>query len=367
MKILLFLRYYDTYVERIYKKNSYLKDLSYDQQLEFILSDFFGWPPSLMKSVQDLGHQVEILIVNVEPLQKAWAKENDFDFSTGDWKYNIPIQQVKQFKPDILWIASIFNYFGEYLGILKPFCKKIFAWTACPFPSSLNLSYINCFLTSHTNFQDYFQQHDKQCEILLPTFDKRIIDTLGEVDQDIECSFVGSLSWAHIERIRTIRELADKTAVQIWGDRSKLLSRGIIKPGFIQSYLSLYPIRHKILPSVWGMDMYSILARSRITINVHGEVASGLAGNMRMFEATGMGSLLITEDAPNIRELYEPGVEVVTYKGIENLIDIINYYIDQPRERESIAKAGQSRTFLTHSTEERSKELVEIFDRYLNS
>jgi spore maturation protein CgeB len=185
--------------------------------------------------------------------------------------------------------------------------------------------------------------------------------------RDIECSFVGGLSWAHIERIEIIRELASRTPIQIWSDYPKIISRGILQPKFWSAYLKLRSVKSRINLSVWGLDMYRVLARSKITINVHAEVASGLAGNMRMFEATGMGALLITEDAPNIERLYQPGEEVITYTNIDDLIDKIAYYIDKPQERESIAQAGQARTLKDHSTVQRSKELIELFTRYLGS
>ncbi len=365
MKILLFWSYYDKYIQHIYKQSVHLHKLSYEQQINEILADNFGWPPALAKQLEFMGHEVKIILVNVEPIQRAWANENGFDFNSKDWQYTIPFEQVKRFTPDIMWIGSMFNYFGDYLGQLKPYCEKIFAWTACPMPKTLDLSYIDCMLTSHANYQSYFKKLGKDAEILLPSFNEEILPALSNESRNIDCSFIGGLSWAHIERIKTIEKLAKQTPIQVWSEYPKLISRGIIEPKFWKAYLSLKSIKSKIQPSVWGMDMYRTLAMSKITINVHAEVASGLAGNMRMFEATGMGALLITEDAPNIGELYEPGKEVITYKSIEDLVDIINYYIEHPQERELISQAGQAKTLKDHSTIKRSKELMGIFSEYL--
>jgi hypothetical protein len=43
--------------------------------------------------------------------------------------------------------------------------------------------------------------------------------------------------------------------------------------------------------------MYRVLARSGIVVNRLGPVAEGAANNMRLFEATGAGALLLTEAA----------------------------------------------------------------------
>lgn len=365
MKIILFWSYYDDYLSRLYKVNSNLDRLSYQAQLDYILADYFGWPSALLQRVEKQGHEVKILIVNARHLQQTWAMENGCEFDVQNWQYSIPLEQVKRFSPDVLWIGSMFKYFGEYLGQIAPYCKKIFAWAACPLPKSLDLSHIDCMLTSHTNYQSYFREQGKAAERLLPSFEENILAASNIEYRDIDCGFVGGLSWAHIERIEIIKKLADKTPIQIWSDYPKFLSRGVLKPNFWNAYLKLLSVKSRMNSSVWGMDMYKILARSKITINVHADVASGLAGNIRMFESTGMGALLITEDAPNIRELYEPGKEVITYKSTEDLIELINYYIDQPQERESIAQAGQARTLKDHSTVQRSKDLIAIFTQYL--
>ncbi len=366
MKVLLFWSYYAEYSKIFYTKNTNLSKLSYQQQLDKILADNFGWPPALVKRLEQMGHNVEILLVNVEPLQLTWAEENGFEFDPKNWQYTIPAEQVKRFSPDIMWIGSMFNYFGDYLSQLKPYCKRIFAWVACPITKQLDLSDIDCILTSHSNYQSYFIEQGKASEIVLPSFEENICSGATSESRDIDCSFVGGLSWAHIERIEIIQALANKTPIQIWSDYPKFVSRGIFDPKFWNAYLKLRSVKSRLNPSVWGMDMYRVLARSKITINVHAEVASGLAGNMRMFEATGMGALLLTEDAPNIRDIYEPGEEIVTYSNVADLIDKIAYYIDRPEERKAIAQAGQARTLKDHSTVQRGKELIDIFTRYLS-
>jgi spore maturation protein CgeB len=42
--------------------------------------------------------------------------------------------------------------------------------------------------------------------------------------------------------------------------------------------------------------MFKILARSKIVINRHGTIAGNYAVNMRMYEATGSGAMLVTEN-----------------------------------------------------------------------
>jgi spore maturation protein CgeB len=365
MKIVLFWHYYQQYIDQLYKTNIDLSDLGYEQQLDFILKDYFGWPPALVKRIgeQD-GYEVKILIVNAQQLQQTWARENGSKFDRS-WEYDIPLDQVKQFGPDIIWIGSMFNYFGEYLNKLRAHSHKIFAWMGYPPPPSLNLTAVDCVLTSHSNFKEYYINRGQCCEILLPAFEPRIVDNFLEIERNIECSFIGSLSYRHLQRMTVLKKLVSQTPIQIWSKLPNLSPQGLFQPKFIRGYLAMGSVRAKMNPSVWGLEMYRVLKRSQTTINVHLDDAAGLAGNIRMFEATGMGALLITEDAPNIDKLYKSGEEVIGYTSIDDLIDKIAYYIDNPQERELIARAGQARTLKDHNTIQRSKELIEIFNMYL--
>ncbi|ABW28603.1 glycosyltransferase family protein [Acaryochloris marina] len=365
MRLTLFWSFYQGYLESFYESHPQLEERTYQYQVNLLLSDYFGWPPALAKKLECLGYEVQILIVNAEPLQYKWAEENGFHF-TKNWQYEIAYEQVRQFQPEILWIGSMFNFYGDYLQTLRQICRKVFAWIACPISPSLNLSGIDCVLTSHINFRDSFRRQGQASERLFPAFEPNILNLLDNVKSDIDCSFIGNLTWAHLKRIQVLKQLSKQTPIRIWGNRPTLLSKGLLKKGYIRTLLEANSLRTNIQSSIWGMEMYRILARSCMTVNVHGEVAGGIAGNIRMFEATGVGTLLITENSPNIRELFDPNKEVVVYDTINDLVDKINYYIQYPRQALKIAKAGQLKTLESHTTSYRSEQLAKIFNLYIS-
>jgi spore maturation protein CgeB len=365
MKLVLFWAFYKKYLDFFYSKHQGLAALPYQQQLDILLSDNFGWPPALMRRLAEQGHDVEILVVNAQPLQKAWAQENGVAFDT-TWQFDIPLHQIRLFQPDIVWIGSMFQYFREnYLSQLKNNCQKLFAWIACPFPKNIVLEPLDCIITSHANFQTQFVEWGKPSELLLPAFESNILTNLSHPPQDIDCSFIGSFTYGHLKRMQVLKRLVKDTPITLWSDPPKFLSRGLFSLKFIQGYLSMGTVRQRMQPSVWGMDMYHTLARSKICINVHIDVAGGLAGNIRMFEVTGAGSLLLTENAPNLQDLFEPNQEVAVYNNTDELIEKIRYYLAAPQECQAIAAAGQKRTLTHHSTLQRSHELIEIFHKYL--
>ena len=70
---------------------------------------------------------------------------------------------------------------------------------------------------------------------------------------------------------------------------------------------------------------------------------------MRLYEATGVGSLLLTDEGANLSELFEPGREVVTYADVDDLVEKARHYLAHDEERRAIASAGQARTLRDHT------------------
>jgi spore maturation protein CgeB len=98
---------------------------------------------------------------------------------------------------------------------------------------------------------------------------------------------------------------------------------------------------------------------------LHINVAGKFADNMRLFEATGMGTLLITDWKENLHKMFELGKEVIAYRTAEECVDLIQYYLEHDKEREAIACEGQERTLREHTCYQRMKELVELVGKYL--
>jgi spore maturation protein CgeB len=93
-------------------------------------------------------------------------------------------------------------------------------------------------------------------------------------------------------------------------------------------------------------------------VNRHIDAAEGHANNMRLYEATGSGALLLTDRGSNLHELFEPGREVVVYEGASDLADKAAHYLAHDDERRAIAAAGQARTLSDHTYARRMEQLA---------
>jgi spore maturation protein CgeB len=111
--------------------------------------------------------------------------------------------------------------------------------------------------------------------------------------------------------------------------------------------------------------MYRVLASSRITLNRHIDVAEGQANNMRLYEATGSGALLVTDRARMLDELFDPGAEVVAYADEDDLVQQVTRLMADDESRLRIAEAGQARTLAEHSYRDRMRELEAMLEERL--
>ena len=111
--------------------------------------------------------------------------------------------------------------------------------------------------------------------------------------------------------------------------------------------------------------MFSVLRRSSITLNHHIDIAEAYAGNVRLFEATGCGCLLITDWKKNLHEMFEPGREVVAYRTDQECVELVQYYLEHQDEANTIARAGQQRVLRDHTFHCRMQQLSNIVERYM--
>lgn len=112
------------------------------------------------------------------------------------------------------------------------------------------------------------------------------------------------------------------------------------------------------------MQMYQALANSEMTLNFHIDVAIGFSGNMRMYEATGCGALLITEYNDGIERLFIPDKEIITYKNLDDLIEKIKYFQTHPDEASKIVKAGQEACVNRYGYDKRILDFEAIINKY---
>ncbi|PKN76346.1 MAG: hypothetical protein CVU52_05205 [Deltaproteobacteria bacterium HGW-Deltaproteobacteria-10] len=144
---------------------------------------------------------------------------------------------------------------------------------------------------------------------------------------------------------------------QCYGNRatviSELKNRGIA----VKAYGIGWPDGH--LPTEEMVKMYS---RSKINLGFGG--VSGFRDTFcikgRDFEIPMSGGLYLTEDHPELGFAFHPGEEILTYTGIDDLVNKIRYYLANPAAAEAIRKKGRERCLREHTWEMRFAKIFHI-------
>ena len=85
--------------------------------------------------------------------------------------------------------------------------------------------------------------------------------------------------------------------------------------------------------------MFRILGRSRITLNTHITASESSTGNIRLFEATGIGTCLVTDWKEDLKDLFELESEVVAYRSPDECSEKVRWLLDNPERCREIAAA----------------------------
>jgi spore maturation protein CgeB len=373
MKILIVDTYYPAFLAHFYAQQNDLAESAYESQLQALLNACLGTSDFYSRHLNELGCEAQDIVANCVPLQQAWAVANKMPLSQlalkvpyrlfrvpmlGNFLAGLPglmavvLAQVKAARPDVLYCQDLFFFPGEMLRELKQYVRLIVGQTASPLPPQSFLKGYDLILTSFPHYVDRLRSLGVDSEYFRIGFDERVLSLLGTVDKDINFSFVGGISRHHGGAIPLLEYLAEQTDIRIFGYGAERLPADS-------------PIRRRHGGEVWGMEMYRVLARSRITFNRHISVAENYANNMRLYEATGTGAMLLTDHKENLHELFDIGREVVTYSSKEEAAEMVRYYLMHPKEAEEIARAGQARTLRDHTYAHRMRELVPILKRHL--
>ncbi len=378
---------YPSYRDWLYQRNPGLENRPYQEQVAVRRKSPFGVGDYYAQNLIDLGHRAWNLHVGNEHMQKAWAREHGLyveNQSKSDdvlrrmlkvwrrigrtpvqylksilaplyrsldrshaWRNQILAEQIRHYQPDVV-INLVMDFIGNEFWIeQKQFLNLLIgqiAWIS-PDQSPMYGAY-DLVLSSLPKTISWFQAQGIPAKMLRLGFQPQILSQIECQAKSFPISFVGSLFKMHRDRIDLLDKIAQRYDLGIWGPETDVCA----DPPFDRIFRG----------SAWGVEMFNILCQSKITLNHHIDIGGNHANNMRLYEATGVGTLLLTDWKENLHEIFELGSEIVAYRDANECLDLIDYYLKHDRERDKIARAGQQRTLAEHTYEYRVKEMLSI-------
>ncbi|MCW2992407.1 MAG: glycosyl transferase group 1 family protein, partial [Solirubrobacterales bacterium] len=274
--------------------------------------------------------------------------------------HRITAAQIAAFAPDVVYCQDLWFFTKPELDSLRRRGMLVVGQIASEPPQAGRLRGFDLILTSFPHYVERFRALGVASEYFAIAFDQTVSERVGlpldpAAERPHDVVFVGGVNPAvHPAGTALVERLCDTLDLEVWGYGADRLAAGS-------------PILARHRGEAWGLDMYRVLARSKVVINRHIEAAEGNANNMRLFEATGCGAALVTEAAPNLSALYAPGAEVATYADEAQLVATVRGLLGDDGRRVALAAAGQARTLRDHTYAHRIGELAEILGRHLAS
>jgi len=394
MRFLILNTDYPEFLNWLYSRHPGLEKQPYQEQVKVRAESLFGQADFYSSNLRKLGHEAWEVWANNEFVQKVWARENGLMVKPGSkstqrrqnalrqvagiagktplrylrpllhpvvrsldskesWLYDILTAQIKHYKPDVLLNQAMGGISCRFLKEMKPYVHLLVGQhAATKLPDSEDWGCYDLVVSSFPPTIEWFRQKAIPAELNRLGFEPNVSSYLRDNQESIAVSFVGSfIPGIHNSRLTFLETVCAHVDIETWGPN-------------VSHIRSDSPILRCYNGQAWGRNMYQILRNSKVTINHHGDIEP-FANNNRLYESTGVGTLLVTDWKENLHEMFEPGKEIVAYRDPEECIELIKYYLEHDDERRAIAHAGQERTLKEHTYYHRMQELVETVHKYL--
>jgi hypothetical protein len=339
----------DTYYPPAIRAMPVDPEVSYNGNLRKVLDRCFGTSDFYSFNLHKLDWDCQDVIANHSDLQARYLEENAFARDSKNLE-QIALLQIEKHESSVLFCQDLSYLSLHALEKLRKSGVYLAGQCSCPFPDAEKVRMFQTLFTSFPHYLEKFKALGVKAHYNPLAFESRILRRIKPYTQrDIPILFVGGVGTP--SHWKYGMEILDRIAIEF--TEAQFYGYGY------DSLTEDSPIRRAWKGEAWGLDMYKLYSRAKIVINRHGEVAEGFTNNMRTFEATGCGALLLTEESKNLGDLFMEGSEVLSYKNHSDLIARVADMVNRESVREEIASNGQLKTLMEHTYEKRMKFLSE--------
>tara|TARA_B100000886_G_scaffold340071_1_gene307788 strand:- start:1518 stop:2675 length:1158 start_codon:yes stop_codon:yes gene_type:complete len=381
--MLKFLRISSAYPEFLKQLNDRniknFKALEFNEILEIYFRENYSVSNNISKELNKLNYKCYEIINNFKILQDKWMEE----FGDKNSDKEILIQQINFYKPDILFLGNAELAKKSNIDKIRKFdfIKLIIAFHCAPINKKIieNLNNVDGIITCTEGYKkNYKKLFSKNVLLMHHAFPENNLVDWNK--KSIDISFIGSIFLSqnlHNNRVDLVYSIMKQFKnnyisinfskkfiitylLSIFGS---LINFNIFKnPSFYYKILYIYLFSKK---PIFGNKMYEILSKTKILLNTHiGDTE--YAGNMRLFEGTGHGCMVITDYKKGLENLFEIGKELETFDSKIDLINKCSKYLNDLSLLKTKSISGQKRTLNDHTYKLRIKNLDTYINELLN-
>lgn len=246
-----------------------------------------------------------------------------------------PSIERKHFASEVSFVGSLYTEKCPYDKLTSP-------------PEYLS-GYLNGLIESQLRVYGYFFVEDLLTDEMVEAFKKCLpgfysypMETFLTDKITMAQLYIGSKITA-VERVRTMELLSKHYPVDLYTGSDTSALPQVNNRGFAKSLTEMPIIFHE----------------SRINLNSTAKsIRSGLP--QRIFDIMGCGGFVLTNYQQELPEIFEIGSEVAAYSSLEELNDMVDYYLNHDKERLEIAHNGFEKVAKEYNYPLRLEQLLNL-------
>lgn len=353
MKVYQAIHKYSPHIPLLEKKYGVTDDMDFETLRRLVIEDGYASTYILQPALDNKPEKVFYTIWNYERLQWKWADEHGLKSRDLD---EIKLAQIEEYQPDVFYNFSAFcdGQFIKRLGKRKN--RKGVYWNGIIQPAPMTFPDYEGQITLHRPYVAYWRKQGLQALELQPGIPASW-SKLDTTEKTTDVLFYGQYFQGMFDiRNRLIEDLLrykpssgrDVRCHLTYTERRPTIFR-IPKLPWTRIRLPVvtYPsslVRKESLPPLYGDALYGAISQARIVVNAYTNDNKDFKSNMRLFEATGLGAFLISEEG-NYPDGFEPGVDFYTYRDSDEMIAQIERVLaDWPAHAEIAARTRKKIT-----------------------
>lgn len=282
------------------------------------------------RAFKELGYKTLLLDIRMDNnYQNLRAKILDFH-------PDILLLGLENSLPFIKWME------GDIKKLRREGCKVVYWFLDLREPKPMNLGDLIdvMFLSNAGQLEDYRKSYGLDRVYYMPhACTPQFMHQVINVEKMYDIAFTGSMDLSKFHRRRTqlIRKLSKKYKIEVRND--------------VFNNIADFYSRSKIVFG-WDLDF-----SKKYNIEKYYLYASG-----RFYTALGCGAFYLCEWFPGIEKLVKNRKHVVWFKTENELFELIDYYLRNPKEREKIGKNAQKLAHSKHAYTARIQNMIDIID-----
>jgi spore maturation protein CgeB len=271
-------------------------------------------------------------------------------------------QKAERIDPDLVLVIKGIKLEGEFINSLaqrtdavvanwypdNPFMHRSEKVRASNYLDALS-AYDIAFIWGEHLFDRLRDEGADDVRLLPFAFDPRIHHpTAPKSEYEAEVIFLAH--WSN-KRQRIVEPLTEFD-LALYGD--KWFRKNLLN-GEIRSHIEGAPLR--------GEAYSAAMSSADLVLNVVGDHA-GPEHNMRTFEIPATGRPMLTNQTEGQERFFTDGEEAIMYSDREDLVELVDYYLDAEDEREEIAERGHE-AVQDHTYADRMQTVLDAAREYL--